>query len=123
MAAYQHVPKHQLRISSYDRVSSWLVALLVVVGVLVACLMMIYFSRQLIVERFAVPLTAVQNSGGGGTGGVGAPGFGNDLEPPGTEEAPELSEPTIAETLSAVASAVATRSAIITDDTIDVGIE
>jgi hypothetical protein len=122
MATYQHIPKHQLRISSYDRVSSWLVALLVVVGVLVACLMMIYFSRQLIVERFAVPLTAVQ-SGGGGTGGVGAPGFGNDLEPPGTEEAPELSEPTIAETLSAVASAVATKSAIITDDTIDVGIE
>jgi hypothetical protein len=123
MATFQDSPKHQLRISSYDRVSSWLVALLVVVGVLVACLMMIYLSRQLVVERFAVPLTAVQNSGGGGTGGVGAPGFGNDLEPPGIEEAPELSEPTIAETLSAVASAVATKSAFITDDTIDVGIE
>ena len=84
--------------------------------------MIIYFTRQFIVGRFAVPLTPVQ-SGGGGTGGVGAPGFGNDLEPPGIEEAPELSEPTIAETLSAVASAVATKTALIADDTIDVGVE
>ena len=122
MATYQHIPKHQLRVSSYDRVSSWLVALLVVVGVSVGCLMMIYFTRQFIVGRFAVPLTPVQ-SGGGGTGGVGAPGFGNDLEPPAIEDAPELSEPTIAETLSAVASAVATKTALITDDTIDVGVE
>jgi hypothetical protein len=122
MANFPHMPKHQLRVSAYDRVSSWLVSMLVVSGVTVAGLLIIYFTRQLIVDRYSVPLTPVQ-SGGGGTGGIGAPGVGNDLEPPGVEESPNMSEPLLTETLSAVASAVTSKMSLIADDAIDVGTE
>jgi hypothetical protein len=122
MSKYPQQPQHQLRISSYDRVSSWLVALLVVVGATVACLIAIYFSNRLTVERFAVPLTPVQG-GGGGTGGMGPPGTGEDLDPPGIDEAPDLNEPPLAETLSAIASAVTSKTALISDDAIELGVE
>jgi hypothetical protein len=95
--------------------------MLVVAGVTVGSLLIIYFTRQLIIERFSVPVTPVQ-AGGGGTGGD-ATGVGDDLEPPGTDEAPLLDETPINETLSAVASAVSTRTALIADDTIDEGVE
>jgi hypothetical protein len=122
MSTQHQLRQHQLRVSAYDRASSWIVSMLVVTGVTVAGLLIVYFTRQLISERFAVPLTPVQ-SGGGGTGGMGAPGFGTDLEPPGMEEAPSLTEPPLAETLSAVASAVSAKSAMIASDAIDIGEE
>jgi hypothetical protein len=122
MSTQHQIRQHQLRVSAYDRASSWIVSMLVVTGVTVAGLLIVYFTRQLISERFAVPLTPVQ-AGGGGTGGMGSPGFGTDLEPPGMEEAPSLTEPPLAETLSAVASAVSARSAIIASDAIDIGEE
>lgn len=115
-------PKQHLRVSSYDRVSSWLVALLVVACVTVGGLLVIYFTRQLIEAQFAVPVTPVQ-AGGGGTGGDTSLGAGNDLEPPGIEEAPALDEVPLQETLSAVASAVTAKSALLADESIDVGIE
>jgi hypothetical protein len=122
MASHQQTRQDQLRVTAYDRTSSWIVSMLVVTGVTVAGLLIVYFTRQLIVERFAVPLTPVQ-SGGGGTGGIGAPGVGTDLEPPGMEAMSSLTEPTLAETLSAVTSAVSAKSAIIADDAIDIGLE
>jgi hypothetical protein len=116
-------PKHHLRVSSYDRVSSWLVSALVVVGVAVAALVFIYFTQQLLKEHFSVPVTPV-GSGGGGTGGISDPtGTGHDLEPPGTDEAPDLTEPQLQDTLSAVATAVTTRSALIADENIDANME
>ncbi|MEX0612754.1 MAG: hypothetical protein WD738_23975 [Pirellulales bacterium] len=123
MATYQQISKRELRVSSYDRVSSWLVALLVVTGVTVAGLITIYFTRQLIEAQFGVPVTPVQ-AGGGGTGGsADSLGVGQDLEPPGIEEAPAFDEVPLEQTLSAVASAVSTKSALIADDSIDVGLE
>jgi hypothetical protein len=123
MATSESIPKHHLRVSSYDRVSSWLVSALVVVGVAVAALVFIYFTRQLLEEHFAVPVTTV-GSGGGGTGGISDPtGTGQDLEPPGTDEAPDLTEPQLQDTLSAVATAVTSRSALIADENIDANME
>jgi hypothetical protein len=123
MADSESIPKYHLRVSSYDRVSSWLVSALVVVGVTVAALVFIYFTRQLLEEHFSVPVTPV-GSGGGGTGGLSDPtGTGRDLEPPGTDEAPDLTEPQLQDTLSAVATAVSSRSALIADENIDANME
>jgi hypothetical protein len=124
MSDYESIQKHHLRVSSYDRVSSWLVSALVVAGVAVAALVFIYFTRQLLLEGdFAVPVTPV-SAGGGGTGGSSDPtGTGQDLEPPGIEEAPDLTEPQLQDTLSAVATAVTSRSALIADETIDANME
>jgi hypothetical protein len=124
MADPESIPKHHLRVSSYDRVSSWLVSALIVVGVTVAALVSIYFTRQLLEGHFSVPVTPVSAGGGGGTGGISDPtGTGQDLEPPGTDEAPDLSEPQLQDTLSAVATAVTSRSALIADENIDANME
>jgi hypothetical protein len=122
MASPESFPKH-LRVSPYDRVSSWLVSSLVVVGVAVAALVFIYFTRQLLSGDFSVPVTPV-SAGGGGTGGSGGPvGTGQELEPPGVDEAPDLTEPQFQDTLGAVATAVATKSALIADEEIDADME
>jgi hypothetical protein len=123
VASYESIPTHHLRVSSYDRVSSWLVSSLVVVGVTVAALVFIYFTRQLLEGNFAVPVTPV-SAGGGGTGGIGEPtGTGQDLEPPGIEDAPDLTEPQLQDTLSAVATAVASKSALLANEQIEVNME
>jgi hypothetical protein len=122
MASIPDRSQHQLRLSSYDRVSSWLISLLVVVGVTVGALVLIYITRQLVIKDYSPPVTPVYSGGGGGTGGVGPPGAGTDLEPPGIEESLMTDEP-IEDTLSAVTSAVATKTALIADDTIELGVE
>src|SRR6476469_182488 len=90
----------QLRVSSYDRVSSWIVSLLVIAGVAVSALLIIYFTRKFILQDVSPPVTPVA-SGGGGTGGVsGTPGDQSDA--PGVEDSQDVSEPQIQDTLSAV---------------------
>ena len=99
--------RQQLRVSSYDRVSSWLVSLLIMACVTVGALVLIYFTRKFILADVSMPITPIA-TGGGGTGGeVGTEG-GNELEAPGIEDAPAINEPQTQETLSAVASAVST---------------
>ncbi len=69
-----------------------------------------------------MPITPIA-TGGGGTGGeVGTEG-GSELEAPGVEDAPAINEPQTLETLSAVASAVSSRTAILADEQIDVGVQ
>ncbi len=122
MATTNARTKSQLRVSSYDRVSSWLVALLVVVGVTVASLVMTYFGKKLEVGSFTVPVKPV-NAGGGGTGGLGGELGADALEPPGIDDAPPSDEPPLENTLSAVASAVSTKTALLADEQIDIGAE
>jgi hypothetical protein len=114
--------RQQLRVNSYDRVSSWLVALLIMTCVTVGALVIIFLTREFILEDVSVPITPVA-TGGGGTGGeVGTEG-GSELEAPGVEDAPAINEPQTLETLSAVASAVSSRTAILADEQIDVGVQ
>lgn len=122
MASSPSRPQHELRLSSYDRVSSWLISLLVVVGVTVGSLVLIYVTRELIIKDFSVPVTPVYTGGGGGTGRVGPPGAGTDLEAPGMEES-QLTEVPIEDTLSAVTSAVTSKTSLIADDSIELGVE
>ncbi len=123
MATVHHRTKNQLRISSYDRVSSWLLSFLVITGVTVACLLSIYFSQKWANRVVVLPVMPV-SAGGGGTGGSpDSMGTGDDLEQPGNAEVADLMEPQLQDTLTAVESAVNTKSAILTDETIDLGIE
>ncbi len=122
MSTVRPRPRHQLRVSPYDRVSSWLVSLLIVTCVTVGALVIIYVTRKFILTEFSVPVTPVA-SGGGGTGGVGGSPGGDELEPPGVQDAPSLDEQPIQDTLSAVATAVSERTAVLSDEQIDVGME
>jgi hypothetical protein len=109
--------KHQLRVTSYDRVSSWIVSLLVVMGVLVGSLLVIYISSKLISHDFAIPVTPV-SSGGGGTGGIGGAAGDNEPDSSSADEQTAFDEPQMQDTLTAVTSAVTTRTNIL-DDEID----
>lgn len=120
MAANQSQARNQLRVSSYDRVSSWIVSMLIVTCVTVGALFLIYFSRKFIVKEFTVPVTPIA-TGGGGVGGIGGSASGSEVDTPITDDATVFDEPQIQDTLTAVASAVATRTAVLADETLDIG--
>jgi hypothetical protein len=111
--------KNQLQVSSFDRVSTWILSMLIVTCVAVGALFIIYFTRKFLVTQFAVPVTPIA-SGGGGTGGKGGALGGGDLEPPNAEDAAAVEESQMQDTLSALTSAVASRTAVLTDESIDV---
>jgi hypothetical protein len=123
MATIEKKHRNQLRVSSYDRVSSWLLSTLVITAVAVAGLLSIYYSQKWANQPVVLPVTPV-SSGGGGTGGTAdSMGTGDDLEQPGTAEVAELMEPQLQDTLTAIESAVNVKSAILSDQSIDLGIE
>lgn len=123
MASVHQRSKNQLRINSYDRVSSWLIALLVITGITVGCLLFIYFTREVIRREVVLPVMPVSVGGGGTGGSMTSTDSGTDFEPPGSDEVSELLEPQLQETLTAVASAVTAKNALLADETIDVGVE
>ena len=86
-----------------------MISLLVLVGLFVVGLVIVYVTMQLIDRTVAVPISLAEP---GGRPADAAMGIARDLEPPGFEEAPELTEPTLPETLSALAEAAASRQAV-----------
>jgi hypothetical protein len=120
MATIPQRSKHQLGVSAYDKVSSWIVSLLIVTVVTVGALFLIYITQKFIIGQFAVPVTPV-NTGGGGTGGVGGSPGDTEIDSPGVEESTAFDEPQMQDTLSAVASAVSNRTAILADEQLDIG--
>jgi hypothetical protein len=122
MSTVRQPSRQHLTVSAYDRVSSWLVSLLIIACVTVGSLLIIYFTHKFILTDFSAPVMPVA-SGGGGTGGIGGAPGGDDLSPPGVEDAQTTNEQPIQDTLSAVATAVSNRTAMLADDQIDVGMD
>lgn len=94
---------YELRVSAYDRVSSLVLALLVMVGVTVACLVIIWFTNRITHVPVAVPVE-LQDLGGGREDGV----VGESIEidaPDFSEIAAEtdLVEPDVQQTLTMIA--------------------
>jgi len=112
---------NELRVSSYDRVSSWIVSLLIIACVTVGALLIIYFTRKFILQDVSPPITPIA-TGGGGTGGVTG-SSGDQSDAPGVEDASDVTEPQIQDTLSAVATAVSNRTAVLSDEQIDIGVD
>src|SRR4051812_50227253 len=94
---------NQLRVSSYDRVSSWIVSLLIIACVTVGALLIIYFTRKFILQDVSPPITPIATGGGGAGGVTGSSGGQSDA--PGGEGAPGGTEPPIQDTPSAGATA------------------
>ena len=51
MATVHRKRKNELRLSSYDRVSSWLISFLVIVGVTVGGWLLIYFTQKWLITK------------------------------------------------------------------------
>ncbi|HMP07746.1 MAG TPA: hypothetical protein PJ982_15455 [Lacipirellulaceae bacterium] len=99
------------------RAASGLITSLVTVGTIVVCLALLFFANKFtetITPIAVVPIEA--------TSPTGNRGFGTDPEPPGSPDAPELSEPQLGETLDALMSAdildAATSDAVVADHTV-----
>ncbi|MFI4874995.1 MAG: hypothetical protein ACIALR_06650 [Blastopirellula sp. JB062] len=96
-----------LKVSSYDRVASMLVALLVLVGTAVLILFLIFLTTRTYPTQTAVPIVLEEISGRG----ANAAGVARDLEPPGLDELDEVLEPQVEMSLEAVTDAVSSQSA------------
>jgi hypothetical protein len=108
--------RYGLQVNSFDRVSSLLVALLVICTMSVAGLVIVYFTRRLISAQQAIPFQPVNAAGRPADAALG---LKRDLEPPGVEEVSELIEPQLQDTLSAISTAIAAKSALLSDEDID----
>ena len=109
----------ELQVSAFDRVSSWLVSLLVMTSVVVGSLLSIYFAGKLARVDVAIPVQTVALSGGGGGGEGGQLGTGGEIALPDFTGAEDMSEPQLEETLDTVTSAVTRTEPLIFSETID----
>ena len=95
-----------LRMHAADRVSSMLIALVLVIGTAVVVLTAIYFSR---LKASATKIIAIELEDEKIAGrGDHAAGTARDFAPPGQEEVQELTEPTLQQTLSSFTNPVRT---------------
>lgn len=100
----------KLDVSTQDRASSMMVAVLVILAVIVLIMFAIWLSGR---ERtqVAVPVTIVEELGGGGAGS-GNPGAEQQLEEVSPEEVQDLQEVGIEQTLQAISDAVVDLDAV-----------
>ena len=96
----------QTKTSSYDRLSAWLAALLMLVGFLVATLFLIWFTSVFNFERNVAPPFVPAKIGEDGNDKPD--GFEDDELDPGVEDFAEVETPQLAEALEAVSNAVST---------------
>jgi hypothetical protein len=95
-----------MKVSAYDRVSSLLVALLIVVGLFVGLMLLVWLT-QVISFKPRIPAVELPDLKGRG---AAAEGIARDLEEPGLEEIPEM-EPQLSETIEAVTDAISSQQA------------
>jgi len=96
------------RSSSFDKVRSLLLALLVMVGFFVGLLFLIWLTSVMRFRTRVAPVEIIEELAGRGEA---AAGVANDLEEPGVEELADVAEPQLSETLEAVTSAVSSVAA------------
>ncbi len=99
-----------LRASRYDQVASLLLACLLVFGCITVLMFFIWLSRRILITRPAVPVTVLEDVGGGGSGQV--LGTEQQFEEPSPQEASQAATTSSAavsleQSLNAVATVVA----------------
>src|SRR5210317_284743 len=104
----------KLRLSRFDIVTSFFMALILFIGTFVFMLFVIWLT-----SRWSFPPKAIKPIPENPAGrGENPEGFERDFEPPGAEEVEELMEPTLQDTLEAVTDAVSSvAGALATTDT------
>lgn len=91
-----------LRVSRYDQVAALLVALLIIVGALVAMMYIVWLTGRVFVAQAPVTPRLVELAGDGGR----ALGDSTEMAEMGAEEIDELLEPQLTETVNAVTDLV-----------------
>lgn len=106
-------PRYALPVNAFDRTATLLVALLLMVGTGVAGLSIVFFSNKFGETIQAIEFVPVEASSPNANQGIA-----EEPEPPGVQDAPELSEPQLQDTLDAL-DAMSLDAAILSDEAID----
>jgi hypothetical protein len=106
-------PRYQLYVNAFDRTATMIIALLIMLGAAVAALAVIFFSNKFTTTIEPIAVVPVEASSP-----TGNQGFAEDPEPPGVEEAAELVEPQLEDTLDALTE-MTLSDAIFTQETLD----
>ncbi|MCA9212138.1 MAG: hypothetical protein KDB27_03660 [Planctomycetales bacterium] len=106
-AQLREQPEDLLKVSAYDRASSMLIALLVLVGIAVALIVALWLTTRNFRRPKLQSVVVLEEE----PGTQNPPGSARDINPPGVEELDDLVEPDVQDTLAAVTEAVSTIAA------------
>ncbi len=98
--------RERLQPSRFDLITSFFMALILLVGTLVLMLCFVWLTSRWSIRPRAIESIAQRTSGT-----PNPEGFERDFEPPGIEEVEELIEPTLPETMQTLTNAVSTVAA------------
>ena len=108
-ASQSQSPAYRLKVSRYDRVSSMLLALVILLGVVVFVLLVVWLTNRILLRQTAVAVELVElGSGEGPLGG------GSELAEP-IDEQIEPERPPVEQTLATIAEAVAVKTTQLDD--------
>lgn len=106
-------PRYELSVNAFDRTATMIIALLILLGVGVATLGIVFFSNKFNTTIEPIAVVPVEASSP-----TGNQGFADEPEPPGAEEAPELTEPQLEDTLDTLEE-MSLNDAIFTKETLE----
>ena len=106
--------KYQLTVNSYDRTATLLIALLIMVGAVVSGLIVVFFATRRYPTIEPIPVVPVE-----ATSPNANQGLAEEPDPPGVEDAPDLAEPQLQDTLDALTAAVSMNEVLLSDEMID----
>lgn len=106
--------RYQLTVNAYDRTATMIIALLILVGALVLGLGIVFFADKMTVTIKPVPVVPVE-----ATSANANQGFAEEPDPPGVEDAPELSEPALEQTLDSISLAATAREVLLSDENLE----
>jgi len=111
--APQTGPRYELSVNSYDRASTMVLALLALVGAAVTGLAVVFFSNKFSSTIEPIAFVPVEASSPNANQGLA-----QDPEPPGAQDAPELAEPELQDTLDAL-SMMSLDEALLSEEAVD----
>jgi hypothetical protein len=105
--------RYQLTVNSYDRAATMVLASLILLGTAVVSLGVIFFANKFTSTVEPIAFVPVEASSPNAN-----QGFAQDPEPPGVEDAAELMEPQLQDTLDALTT-MSLNEALLSDEAID----
>ncbi|MEM8947094.1 MAG: hypothetical protein AAGD11_18110 [Planctomycetota bacterium] len=106
--------KYQLTVNTYDRTATLLIALLIMVGAAVSGLLVVFFATRQFPTIEPIPVVPVE-----ATSPNANQGLADEPDPPGVEDAPDLSEPQLQDTLDALTAAASMNEVLLSDEMLD----
>ena len=106
--------EYKLQVNAYDRTATMIIALLILVGFIVLGLVIMFFANKMVITVQPIPVVPVE-----ATSPNANRGLADDPEPPGMEDAPELSDPQVQETLQSLEFAASDKQVLLSDESLE----